>query len=277
MAFASALRDKMDLAGNGKTAAWTGLHRMIETDWSDCICPERMLAYLGERASPRKRLLFACACVRRIWPLLDDDRLRKAVKVAERFADGQVSAQILGKAGRLVAQLRKKREKAEWREATWMARAARATAQAVEALLPEEGPILVTPRDIRESPDVVSATRTARSAARAAEAQSEEDTVAGIEPIRSLASLDAVELVRETFGHPFRPAALDPRWLHWRRRIVRRMARVIYRKRCFRNLPILADALEEAGCSDADILTHCRAPMEHVRGCWVVDRLLGKE
>jgi hypothetical protein len=55
------------------------------------------------------------------------------------------------------------------------------------------------------------------------------------------------------------------------------MACVIYRKRCFRNLPTLADALEEAGCRDATLLTHCRAPQEHVRGCWVVDLLLGKE
>lgn len=250
---------------------------MTELDWFDSISPEPMLAFLGARASPRKRLLLACACIRRIWPLLDDERLRKAVKTAERFADGRESADVLAKARRLAKRLRRQREDEELRDPTWMARAARAAAQAVESLVAEDGPILITPRDIREAPDVVSATRWARTAARAAEAEREEDVIVPIEPIRRLASLDAVELVHEIFGNPFRPAVFDPRWFPWRKRLVRRMARVIYRKRCFRNLPILANALEKAGCRDDTILTHCRAPVQHVRGCWVVDLILGKQ
>lgn len=234
---------------------------MTETDWFECISPEAMLVYLGERASPRKKLLFACACVRRIWPLLTDERLRLAVKTAERFADGRVSAKVLAKARRVVQRLRVKP----------------IVREAVEALLPEQGPILERPRDIREPLDVMSATRTARAAARALEARRETDTVAPVEPSRRLASLDAVELVREVFGNPFRPVILDSSWLSWKANVVLKMAQVIYRKRCFRNVPILADALEEAGCRDADILTHCRAPMEHVRGCWVVDALLKKK
>jgi hypothetical protein len=54
------------------------------------------------------------------------------------------------------------------------------------------------------------------------------------------------------------------------------MARRIYDERAFHDLPILADALEEAGCTDAEILAHCRSSGEHVRGCWVVDLVLGK-
>ena len=54
------------------------------------------------------------------------------------------------------------------------------------------------------------------------------------------------------------------------------MAQSIYDARAFDRLPLLADALEDAGCADADILSHCRTPGEHVRGCWVVDLLLGK-
>ncbi|MGH7173582.1 MAG: hypothetical protein ACRELF_17145 [Gemmataceae bacterium] len=247
---------------------------MTETEWQECISPDLMLAYLGERASPRKRRLFACACVRRIWPLLHDDRLRQAVKVAERFADGRVSTRIREKARQLATRLREEREAKELRARTWMARAARSAAQAVEALLPEQEPILMPPRDIRELPDVVSATRTARTAARAAEAQHDDESSEAIDPIRRLHALDAVELVREIFGNPFRPVALDPSWLAWKDNLVPKMARVIYRKRCFRNLPLLGDAMEAAGCSDAAILTHCRAPVEHVRGCWLVDALL---
>lgn len=233
---------------------------MTETQWLECVSPAEMLAYLGVRASPRKRRLFACACVRRIWPLLTDERLRLAVKAAERFADGWVSRKVLAKARRVVPRLA----------------VDDAVRQAVEALLPEEGPILVRPRDIGEPLDVISATRIARTAARAAEAQNETDAVAPVEPIRHLASLDAVELIHEFFGNPFRPPMFDPNWLRWKKKLIRRMAEVIYRKRCFRNLPRVADALEEAGCRETDILTHCRAPVEHVRGCWVVDSLLKK-
>lgn len=62
----------------------------------------------------------------------------------------------------------------------------------------------------------------------------------------------------------------------WNDATVRKLARTIYETRRFQDMPILADALEEAGCTDADILHHCRQPGEHVGGCWVVDRLLGK-
>ncbi len=248
---------------------------MTETEWRESISPEEMLAYLGEWATPRKRLLFACACVRRIWPLLNDDHLRQAIKAAERAADGRISAKVFEKARRLAKRLREQREAEERRRASWTILVARSAAQAVEALFAEQGPILERPRDVREPPDVVSATRAARTAARAIEAQREEDAVAAIEPIRRLQALDAVELVYEIFGNPFRPATIDPSSLRWNENMVPRMAGVIYRKRCFRNLPKLADALEEAGCRDADILTHCRAAVEHVRGCWVVDAVLG--
>jgi hypothetical protein len=56
-----------------------------------------------------------------------------------------------------------------------------------------------------------------------------------------------------------------------------KIARSIYDDRLFSDLPVLADALEEAGCTDSDILNHCRQPGEHVLGCWAVDLLLGKK
>ena len=73
--------------------------------------------------------------------------------------------------------------------------------------------------------------------------------------------------------NPFRPAAVDPAW---RTATARSLARGIDAERAFDRLPILADALQDAGCDSADILTHCRGPGPHVRGCWVVDFLLGK-
>jgi hypothetical protein len=73
---------------------------------------------------------------------------------------------------------------------------------------------------------------------------------------------------------PFRPAAVRPDWLT---ETAVALARAIYEERAFDRLPILADALEDAGCDDADILAHCRGDGPHVRGCWVVDLVLGKE
>jgi hypothetical protein len=83
-------------------------------------------------------------------------------------------------------------------------------------------------------------------------------------------------LIRDILGNPFRPITIDPVWTAWNDQTVPRIAQAIYADRTFDHLPILADALEDAGCSDADILAHCRGPGPHVRGCWVVDLLLGK-
>jgi hypothetical protein len=85
-------------------------------------------------------------------------------------------------------------------------------------------------------------------------------------------------LLREVFGTPvFRPVSINPDWLNWRDGTVSRLAQVIYEERRFADLPVLADALEEAGCDNTDVLDHCRGGGEHVRGSWVVDLLLGKE
>jgi hypothetical protein len=81
--------------------------------------------------------------------------------------------------------------------------------------------------------------------------------------------------IRDIFGNPFRPVSLDPAWLT---SDVVALARGIYDDRAFDRMPILADALQDTGCANDDILNHCRdTSLAHVRGCWVVDLLLGKE
>jgi hypothetical protein len=84
------------------------------------------------------------------------------------------------------------------------------------------------------------------------------------------------ELLREVIGNPFRGAKADPAWLAWNGGTVVALAESIYQERAFDQLPVLADALEDAGCRDSDLLAHCRAPGPHVRGCWVVDLMLGR-
>jgi hypothetical protein len=85
-----------------------------------------------------------------------------------------------------------------------------------------------------------------------------------------------VHFVRDVLGNPFRATVFAPEWRHYQGGIVEQIARQIDEERAYRELPILGDALEEAGCDNDAILTHCRVPGEHVRGCWVVDRVLGR-
>lgn len=82
-------------------------------------------------------------------------------------------------------------------------------------------------------------------------------------------------LLRDMFGNPFRPTIINLVWLTWHDGLLVSMAQKMYNDRDFLDMPILADALEEAGCTDADILSHCRGPGPHVRGCWAVDLRLG--
>jgi hypothetical protein len=80
-------------------------------------------------------------------------------------------------------------------------------------------------------------------------------------------------LLRDIVGNPFRPVTFSP---VWRSETAVALATGIYAERAFDRLPILADALEEAGCDSADVLSHCRGPGPHARGCWVVDGVLGR-
>ncbi len=82
-----------------------------------------------------------------------------------------------------------------------------------------------------------------------------------------------VLLIRDIFGNPFRPVAFDP---VWNTSTVVALAQGMYAERDFSAMPILADALQDAGCDNDDVLNHCRGPGPHVRGCWVVDAILSK-
>ncbi|QJW95865.1 hypothetical protein FTUN_3419 [Frigoriglobus tundricola] len=86
---------------------------------------------------------------------------------------------------------------------------------------------------------------------------------------------DQVRLICDIFGNPFRPVGFNP---EWRTHTALVLASQMYVSRDFSAMPILADALQDAGCDNDDVLSHCRdASQPHVRGCWVVDWLMGKE
>ncbi len=209
---------------------------MTEAQWLACRDPDALLEFLRQRAysgqgrypTPRKVRLFACACCRRAWPALTDERSRQAVEVAERYADRRASREELARTF-LIAKGVGRLGNAAFAAASACAPRCNADRVAAQAALAGD------PRHW--------------AAERAAQA----------------------ELVHDLFGNPFAPVpVVRPEW-QW---AVLRLARVVYDERTFDGLPRLADALEEAGCAAAVLLTHLRAPGQHARGCWALDLLM---
>jgi hypothetical protein len=227
---------------------------MTEARWLAWTDPRPMLEYLRGKASDRKMRLFAVAVVRSVWNDIKSPRSRKAVETAERFADGKASRRALDRA-------------------YFDAYAAQEIADAA-----------LTRLDASEVTDRVMDAMRFRHAATLTAAPTAADgailcagivscTVFGTYPEAQPALRFQAGLVRDIFGNPFRPVTFDrPR----QTRHVTALAATIYGGRAFDRLPILADALEEAGCDNADILSHCRGPGQHVRGCWVVDLVTGR-
>jgi hypothetical protein len=208
---------------------------MTEKEWLNCTDPRRMLEFLQGRTSDRKLRLCAVAYCRRIWSLLNDERSRRAVEVAERLADGGPSDYEL----MLACDAAEKVTRTSTGSAAHAPRAA-AFAAAPWADSAARGVLTMTPPLLGEP-------------------------VSG--ELRC-------ELIRHIVGNPFRTVAISPTCLT---PTVTKMAVAIYEERVFDRLPILADALEEAGCTEPAMLEHLRGPGPHVRGCWVVDVVLGKE
>jgi hypothetical protein len=241
-----------------------GEAQMTEQEWMQCATLESLLPFLRAKASDRKKRLLAAAACRKIWHLIPDDRSRRAVEIAERFADGKAKEEELAKAAEAAQSVtvdaftKWEAERTEGAAAgisCWAATAAQFTVsfaqRELEKAIFNAGIALVWSEDENFA---------AGSA-----------FWAGIE-LRA----PWPDLIREILGNPFRKKILDPSWQSGNNGIAIKLAKAIYDEPAFDRLPILADAVEEAGCTDADILNHCRQPSEHVRGCWVVDLILGK-
>jgi hypothetical protein len=220
---------------------------MTEAEWMAGAKPTPMLESLRGKASDRKLRLFAVACCRRIWGLLPHQANRDLVAAVEERPDGT-------------------RDDPELWAATVASSAVRREVilQAVDAYLAVKS---LGRGFYKDSP--LGASYWVACYARSAVATEGRDSEAE-------GALQAA-LLRDIIGNPFRPILLKPAWVAWNAGAVRKWAQAIYDGRRFADLPILADALEDAGCADAALLGHCRGGGEHVRGCWVIDLLLGKE
>ena len=215
---------------------------MNEAVWLSATAPRQLLDRLVG-TTPRKQRLFAVACCRHVLPLTDTAYTYDALTTAELYADG------LEKRSRMVmlgGQIRNSPRHDPWVFDTVVSHAV----QAVGAVC-QPGIAL----DLGSVLGWIAA---------ALCCDSDEDSAEGQYQLK---------LLRDIFGNPFRAVAFDPAW---RTEAAVGIALRMYDDRDFAAMPILADALQEAGCEDADILAHCREPGVHVRGCWVVDLVLGK-
>ncbi len=226
---------------------------MTEAEWLRAEQLDELMIYLdrakGRKLRERKRRLLNCACARRALHLLEDDRFVAAIDASERMADGLLT----------------------WNEMKVGAR--RAVVAARDRLLALHAPIAQSDAAIA----VLETTRKETINVAMAYAQV---ALVGRWGTNGFAEVhrekkEQLPLVRDIFCNPFRPVNFT---LEWRSSTTIAIAKQMYESRDFSAMPILADALQDAGCENTDILTHCRdTNAVHVRGCWVVDAVLGKE
>ena len=239
---------------------------MTEQDWLTASDPEPMLKFLLAKPNERRLRLFALACCRSIWHLLGNPACRKAIEVAEMYADGLTSAEELEAAHNAA------------REGTRHDfRIARNQGNAGVLKAISFATSFATSPSASFLSDV-SAKNAFGASYLYSIAYSEKHPIA--DWMKAWEEAAAVErrkqcgLIHEIFGNPFRSVKIHSTWLS---PAVLRLAETTYGDRAFERMPILGDALEEAGCSNAEILEHCRGPGPHVRGCWLIDLLLRNE
>jgi hypothetical protein len=246
---------------------------MIEAEWLACGDPHPMLEFLRRKASDRKVRLFAVACCRRVWSSLEHEEFRDAVRKAELFADGVVDRDEMLRAHEKARAIFGKQHGKD--NGPGAALTASGFPNPPKPLLQRVADALDDPwweDEFDKGDPLAPALVTARHAARAAADLQGQRPVLDA-PAAIAEHLEQTALVHCLFGNPFRPRPVCAAWLTQE---VATLADGIYAERTFGRMPSLADALEAAGCTNADLIEHCRSGREHARGCWVVDLLLGK-
>lgn len=230
---------------------------MNEATWSsEAYHPQGMLWTLSKqfkvartKAGRRKLRLFAIACCHVVRNKLPDEKLWwENVELAERFIAGEASKEELTKGWESTRQ-------------QWFARGSRSVSNT---------------RQVQEQVAVAMATEvTTPEAFSAAIAQTvHEVALAGYREGNKVGDTILCDLIREVFGNPFSPVTLER---GFRTQSVASMAKAIDKNKTFEDMPILADALEDAGCDNEEILEHCRSGASHVQGCWALELVLARE
>jgi hypothetical protein len=231
---------------------------MTEAEWLAAQKPELMLKFVQEVASDRKLRLFAIACCRQVWPLLTDARSQRAVAIAERFTEqlaSQAELDVSWQCGEVALQ------------------------ECIRDNAPHQHGLAyacLAARNSTVSCSHETARETAAAAARAAgwgfrNGSQDERYIAD----RKACERSQADALRDIFGDLFRSVTFVSAW---RTSDVLLLARGIYEEHAFDRMPILADALQDAGCDSNELLNHLRdVSAAHVRGCWALDLVLEKE
>ncbi|QEL15610.1 hypothetical protein [Limnoglobus roseus] len=225
---------------------------MTEAEWLAATDPTPMLHFLKAKTSARKLRLFAVACCRTVWERAKDEQFYGCLETVERFADGLAADADL----RSVFERTRKARRISTSGRVCMSYAVNKASH--------------KPLSIHDVDAVADACAGVPFWA------AKETPSVDFDAFRLSCNAEYVKqtgLVADVFGNPFRHVTVDPTWLT---STAVAIAHGIYDERAFDRLPILADALQDAGCEDADVLGHCRGDGVHVRGCWVVDGVLGK-
>jgi hypothetical protein len=222
---------------------------MREAEWRACTNPQWMLAFLRGKVSNRKLRLFACGCCRVLFSdfFIFDSGIEGAIETAEWYAEGLVGEDV--------------RQDAE--------QAARTVEFGTSYDTLVNQALVATVSETLSAADVWAyLTRYSQEYAH--------DDYRILSPDKL--ALCGCRVLRDIFGPlPFRPVIVETSWATWNDGTIPKLAQAIHDDRAFDRLSILADALEEVGCSNPDILDHCRKPGDHGWGCWVIDVLLGRE
>jgi hypothetical protein len=224
---------------------------MTEAEWLASAGPKRLVEFMDRKASDRQFRLFASACCRFAWDAIPDNRSREAIVVAEQLAEtGGVLSHIGNPIG--MASFDAVNEAPSGEPVQKGAAAAN---------------ILLTSQEWGSGERYPKGS----SGVTAALLMYVEWAIDTYNPddLRKQAAL-----FRCVVGNPFRPVAFAA---EWQTGTVAALAKGMYESRDFATMPILADALQDAGCDNPDILGHCHSAEPHVRGCWVVDLVLAKE
>lgn len=250
-----------------KLPAWLRERReMNEAEW---LAEQHLFAlteFLRNRGEHRKLRLFAAACCRRVWDLLCRDAAKKVVELSEAYADGEATeAELRSALSDPQFDDLEIQEKGKAEPGTQL------SVRVLSAIIAAR--LLADPYYERSCGAYIVAQETSFDPTSDFVYDPKVHGEGMYLPTDDAESAEQEKLLRDIIGNPFRLPAFDP---GWRTQPTVGIASKMYKSRDYADMPVLADALEEAGCNDADIIAHCRKPAVHVRGCWVVDLVLGR-
>jgi hypothetical protein len=241
---------------------------MTEEEWLACDDPDRMFEFLEDGASNRKSRLFTSACCRHIWSHLSASCSRRVIELIELIADDALPASDL----EIVVQEAVAYAQSPEGQSSESGCSAAFTAAYAVAHYSSERLIWVASRTAEQARNTVywaaQESREANGDLIVTKGEAEGNAAS------RAAGVAQTILLPDIFGNPFRPVTLLP---EWRTSTVLSLAQGIYSDRAFDRMPILADALQDSGCDNEELLNHCRGPGPHVRGCFVIDLLTNRE